>query len=401
MSSADKIEKNLKGISQALEMFKKEGVVAFEEETETMRGGRKVRDIELYSEKYSQVRSVDALTNEESDLVFMDYQVDGLASPKPEDLLDDELGRSIAGFGRGENEDENKVTFADFLPLTFLAANNALDTEQLHRDHSLSCFSMEEVDIKLILNWRNKDNLPKPNHSAGRSQLSDNDLGPELQDMRRKSGLMSYSAVLQKNYKELVTNLVTLGQQILPAFDKFEWLFKQKRQKYRENVPLTLEEKMRGFEGGRDLVDTLRKNQLLNANRFLDPLDNKNKQQFYAAPQFLIPTEAAIKGTSNGIPIDYDYVHTLQAKLTQARDRCLETRYRDKHTFLSLLERMDRFFIESITNINYQNKAVATDNEDLERRNKNLTEAIREQNLQITKAEKQRVDNLSKLVTKI
>lgn len=399
MSSADKIEKNLKGISHALEMFKKEGMVAFEDETETARGGRKVRDIELYSEKYSQVRSVDALTNEESELVFMDYQVDGLASPKPEELLEENFGRSTSEFGRAENEDHNKVSFADFLPLTFLAANNGLNTAQLNHDNSLSCFSMEEVDIKLILNWKNKDNQLKPQHSAALSQVSDNDLGPDFQNHKHKSGLMSYSAVLQRNYKELVTSLVTLGQQILPAFEKFEWLFRQKRQKYRENVPLTLEEKMRGFDAGRDLVDTLRKNQLLNSNRFLDQTGDKKKQEFYSAPQFLIPTEAAIKGTSNGIPIDYEYVHLLQAKLSQARDRCIETRYRDKNTFLSLLERMDRFFMESVTNINFQNKAVAIDNEELERRNKNLANAIRDQNLQITKAEKQRAENLTKLVT--
>lgn len=398
MRTADKIEKNLKGISHALEMFKKEGMVTFEDETETARGGRKVRDIELYSEKYSQVRSVDALTNEESDLVFMDYQTDGLASPKPEDFLEENLGRSANEFGRADNEDENKVSFADFLPLTFLPANNTIETAQNNHDNSLSCFSMEEVDIKLILNWKNKENPSKPQQSAALSQASDNDLGQDPQGQRHKSGLMSYSAILQKNYKELVTSLVTLGQQILPAFEKFEWLFRQKRQKYRETVPLTLEEKMQGFEGGRELADTLRKNQLLNANRFLDQADNQKKQEFYAPPQFLIPTESAVKGSSNGIPIDYDYLHALQAKLALARDKCIETRYRDKHTFLSLLERMDRFFVDSITNINYQNKAVAIDNEDLERRNRNLADAIKEQNLQISKAEKQRAENLSKLV---
>ena len=399
---SDTIQKNLRGISDAFWKVQAEVGFVMDEEWEDDRGRVRARDIETYSDKYSQVRSVDMITYDHSDDVFIHYDKDKMSVQDAQGVDDGDMLNDSDIYEMGKNRAiivDKAGGINDYLPLTFVQVNNGIEYLKRRDDGSLSCYSLDEISIQQVLNPKAKEGA-RDIHQNGESDISNPD-GEVNHHSNKKNGLMSYCSVLQMNFKEVISNIFSIGKTIYPAYEQFDWIEykRKKREKYTERVPFTIEERMRGYMNADDLTLTLRDNELLNTQKFIDDLNqNRTNYAIYEGPQFRIPTESVSKGLSNGIPIDYIYHDNIQSAILDAKEKCLSDRNRNKISFLSLLERMDKLFVDSITNFLYQNRMIAMDNADIEKRNHSLIVSVKNQNNEISKCENQRSEYLKKIV---
>jgi hypothetical protein len=90
-------------------------------------------------------------------------------------------------------DDEYKLKFSDFLPLTFVSANNRLESKAALHDLSLSNFSIEDVPMSEI--------LPQRRHAEEESLEDEGVDGAGL-------SLMSAVCLVQRNFKAVESNLL-------------------------------------------------------------------------------------------------------------------------------------------------------------------------------------------------
>jgi hypothetical protein len=305
-----------------------------------------------------------------------------------EELYDHNLERNTI-------EEEYKVTFNDLLPLIFYQINNGVSSRMKEDEMSLSCFSMDELEIGHMLTAKARTKITHPGAENSPSLLDknfdENQLPPIRDDeVIPQADLMSYIGRFEKNYREVDSRITIPKEYLQLPFENFAWISDRKPSIYREWVPLTKEEKLVGLKCDPKIQEILIENSLLDKRKFFH-YKNNTEELFknYISPKWSMPVAISAKGTAEGIEISEEYYTKLRSELAEGRDKCIDVKLHDKKSVMAALERLDKLFLEKNANLVFQNRMIYEHNQQIEDRNENLTIAGKKINAHISQLREQ------------
>jgi hypothetical protein len=330
------LESNLTGLQQQLKKTSKPRKESpegrpFRKEKEEFRfveleedegGHMDAFEVEYESEDHSDYLALDSIEVDGSKDFFMNYhqRESGVAEGKPVDLEAQLIDKQL--LERDSFDGEYKMKFSDFLPLTFFSVNNRLESKALMHDLSLSNFSIEDVQIGDIL---------------GKRKAEEQECNEEEAVDTTGLSLMSQVCIVQRNFREISSNLLKKNAAIVKPLEQFSWFRNKKYLKYQEMNEMSLEERL-AFEDDRmQFEQTIKKNQLADVAKYYSNYETP----FYKRPVYLSGDEHADKPCFNTIPISEHYFTNMHLTLRDEQAPLLEKKRKDKRAFLHYLEKLD------------------------------------------------------------
>jgi hypothetical protein len=282
---------------------------------------------------------------------------------------------------RGAIDDEFKVTLNDLLPLTFYQVNNGVFSKTRDEEMSLSCFSLDEIEIAQVLTARARQAVTHPGAQGHASSMAKN-LTDELETLDRDfdalppADLVSYIGRVEKNYREIDSRVNFPKKDLQLPFENFAWRNVKKPSKYREHVPFDKGERLVGLKFDPEIEGAIHENQMTDTRRFFQTAAKREELLGkYMPPKFAVVSENKDRKQGEGIEIGDEYYSKIRVNLADAREKCTNVKLHDKKSVLGALERMDKLFLDMFVNMSYQNSLILEHNSEIETRNERLEAA--------------------------
>ena len=302
-------------------------------------------------------------------------------------------------------DDEYKVTMNDLLPLIFWQVNNGISSQAFYHDLSLSCFSLDELNVDNILKREARLSIEHQVKEGDETKLKPSPQKHNDQDHEDvdyfAADLMNYISRVQKNFRDVESGINKPKQKMNLPFETFPWINIDKGRRYTEILPFSKHERLAGWMANPEYQRMLHDNQLVDTRLYFKRHGRfEETHRVYQPPAFRRPVQSVIKDQAGGIEFADGMYSKIKSDLTAARDCCADVRLHDSRSVLEALNRFDKLFLETITNMEYQNKIVKQDNAEIDGRNDALLAFVKKNNVELARLEKARRQTRENLVQK-